>query len=280
MKRFTMTKIVLIATSLALTACVSHQTANQTPKVVTNNKGVPSHYQVQKGDTVSKIANRYGLNWREVAILNKLDERYTIRQGQWLTLWRPAKAQQPKEVTISTKPSIGASATPTPVAVSQPTPVATANPRPTTSVAATLSQMQQPQQVQPQPQPYRQQSGLVYPVARDSVIVRQFGAVNNNLKSEGIWFRGKEGSEIFSVADGRVAYVDESGVNGVFIHIRHNDGLMSEYRFVKNIKVEPNQTVYAGQPIASMRKGNTGAVVMEFRLSRHGAYVDPLTMFR
>lgn len=234
--------ITTVAMCLALSACVSVPKSNQPPALTVNAKGVPSHYKVQKGDTVSSIATRYGLNWREVAKLNDLDAKYTIHTGQWLTLWQaPTTTKQtPTPVTqplVMQKPS-------TPVQTTQATPV---RPR------------------------------FVPPVPQDSTVVRHFGTTNSaNVKSEGVWFRSEENAPVVAVADGRVSFIDESSANGIFIHIRHADGVVSEYRFVKKLKVEPNQTVKAGQQIASTRKTSSGSVITEFRLSRHGVYIDPM----
>lgn len=56
-------------------------------KIVINSQGIPNYYLVKEGDTVSKIARRYSLNFRSIGQLNGLDSRYTIYKGQWLKLW-------------------------------------------------------------------------------------------------------------------------------------------------------------------------------------------------
>lgn len=58
-----------------------------TQSIIINEQGVPNRYLVKSGDTVSRIAQRYGLNYREIGRLNNLDSRYTIYAGTWLTLW-------------------------------------------------------------------------------------------------------------------------------------------------------------------------------------------------
>ncbi|WP_066802025.1 peptidoglycan DD-metalloendopeptidase family protein [Moraxella oblonga] len=242
-------KLTLIMSFLALSACVGLPTTTPAPKLTINAQGVPSHYQVKKGDTISKIATRYGLNWREVANLNNLDDKYTIRQGQWLTLWANSTTNtKRKAITTPVTQPLIIQQNVTPVVIPQPQ--------------------------QPKPQ-------FVYPVPQNSVIVRHFGATNNaNVKSEGVWFRSEENAPVVAIADGRVIFVDESSANGIFINIRHTDGLVSEYRFVKQLKVEPNQMVRVGQQIASTKKANSGSVITEFRLSKHGAYIDPMTVLK
>lgn len=244
-------KITLLLSCLALSACVGLPTKTQPPKLMVNDKGVPSHYKVQKGDTVSGIAKRYGLNWREVASLNNLDGKYTIHQGQWLMLW------QGKGENVA---------------------------KATTPVVQPLIVQQSPKVVMPTPQPVavpvvEAQPKFVSPVPRGSTIVRPFGATSgSNIQSQGVWFRSEYNEPIVAIADGRVIFIDESSANGIFVNIRHADGLVSEYRFVKNLKVEPNQLVKMGQQIASTRKTSSGSVITEFRLSKHGSYIDPMTV--
>lgn len=248
-------KITVLLSCLVLSACVGLPTKTQPPKLMVNDKGVPSHYKVQKGDTVSGIAKRYGLNWREVASLNGLDGKYTIHQGQWLMLWQDKGANiATQRVTMSVAQPLVAQQSTTKVVAPAPQPVA---------VPVMVSQPK-----------------FVSPVPKSSTVVRSFGATSgSNIQSQGVWFRSEENVPVVAVADGRVIFVDESGANGIFINIRHADGLVSEYRFVKQLKVEPNQVVKAGQPIASTRKANSGSVITEFRLSKHGIYIDPMTMF-
>jgi len=42
----------------------------------------PAYYKVQKGDTLSKIAQQFGLDWRQLAKLNKLKNPNLIRVNQ------------------------------------------------------------------------------------------------------------------------------------------------------------------------------------------------------
>ena len=54
--------------------------------VPTNVKTVT--YTVKKGDTLSKIANRYGLYYKAIAELNDIKPPYTIYPGQTIILSR------------------------------------------------------------------------------------------------------------------------------------------------------------------------------------------------
>ncbi|WP_155733599.1 LysM peptidoglycan-binding domain-containing protein, partial [Moraxella catarrhalis] len=84
-----------MTTTCILAGCASKPTYNSTSgsgshstsgsgslaigsQVITDSQGIPNRYQVKQGDTVSKIAQRYGLNWREIGHINHLNSSYTI----------------------------------------------------------------------------------------------------------------------------------------------------------------------------------------------------------
>lgn len=86
--------IFLFALGFVLTAC-STTPEPQTDIVYENipaaeaeavvDDGIPRVYTVQKGDTVAKIARRFGLDYREIAQMNSL-RKYRIYPGQKLRL--------------------------------------------------------------------------------------------------------------------------------------------------------------------------------------------------
>lgn len=47
---------------------------------------VAGRYQVKTGDTVSKIAKEFNVDWRELSKFNQLDSKHTIYAGQWLSI--------------------------------------------------------------------------------------------------------------------------------------------------------------------------------------------------
>nr|WP_227547407.1 LysM peptidoglycan-binding domain-containing protein [Moraxella catarrhalis] len=119
-----------VITTCILAGCASKPTYNSTSgsgshrtsgsgglaigsQVITDSQGVPNRYQVKQGDTVSKIAQRYGLNWREIGHINNLNSSYTIYTGQWLTLW--SGDLKVRERSISS--GVNTAHTPSPVAV-------------------------------------------------------------------------------------------------------------------------------------------------------------------
>lgn len=240
---------------LLLSACASNP-GTQRPNVVMNAQGVPSHYLVRQGDTVSQIAQRYQLSWQEVARLNRLDGSNTIYAGQWLKLWQGSATQT------------NASATPAPSRVVIATPTkATTTQTPSSQKSTNL-----------------QDAGhFVYPVDKSASVVRQFGTMRQvngaMLKTEGTWFSAKEGSSVTASRAGTVIYADVNSIPDASIAIRHADGFITEYRFIKDTTVKAGQNVVAGQPIASV-KSTGGVAVMEFRVVKNNLYIDPMTVLR
>lgn len=240
---------------LLLSACASNP-STQRPNVVMNAQGVPSHYLVRQGDTVSQIAQRYKLSWQEVARLNRLDGSNTIYAGQWLKLWQGSATQTNTSATPA--PSRVVIATPTKATTAQ-----TPNPQKSTNL---------------------QDAGhFVYPVDKSASVVRQFGTMRQvngaMLKTEGTWFSAKEGSPVTASRAGTVIYADVNSIPDASIAIRHADGFITEYRFIKDTTVKAGQNVVAGQPIASI-KSTGGVAVMEFRVVKNNLYIDPMTVLR
>lgn len=85
-----------IAISLILAGCASKPTnptgdfvGTATSELVKSENlslVVGSRYQVKTGDTVSKIAKDFNVDWRDLSKFNQLDSRHTIYAGQWLNI--------------------------------------------------------------------------------------------------------------------------------------------------------------------------------------------------
>ena len=290
------------AVAILLTACASQPTynANHRPSITNNAQGVPSHYLVQQGDTVSKIASRYNLNWRDVSALNRLDGNNTIYTGQWLTLHRDKAVKQTTAKANKKQPTLTVKQTTRPVGVVAPVTTNNTIPAPLSSQAfnaqstvrntQTTSTAQAPSKTQTVKQSTQAAtpvlasgSGFVLPVGRNNKAVRNFGEVrqigSDTFKTEGVWFSGKEGDAIVASRAGTVVYADSNQLPDASIAIRHTDGFVTEYRFIKDATIKQGQNVSAGQRIASMR-ANNGAVVTEFRVSKNSVYIDPLSVTR
>lgn len=73
------------------------------PPVPAAPEPVGPSYEIQKGDSLSSIAARYGVSWREVAELNGIKDSSKIRVGQKITL--PAYARSTPLPKAAKKPA-------------------------------------------------------------------------------------------------------------------------------------------------------------------------------
>ncbi|MDO5651623.1 MAG: M23 family metallopeptidase [Moraxella sp.] len=248
--------------ALTMVGCAS-KPANQgkSPTKITNLNGVPSHYQVKKGDTVSKIAARYGLNWREVSAMNRLDSNHTIHVGQWLTLHNGTKNSNQS----SSRPTVVRQTT------STPTPNYTYNngQLPTATITA---------------QPVSIGSSLLsfsYPVSKSNPVARRFGTPTSTGMTEGMFFSGKDGDSILSAGVGSVIHADTNIAtqDRPVVMIQHANGYVSSYFDVKNIQVRTGQSVAAGQTLGNMMaQTQSGLALFEFRIAKNGSYIDPVSV--
>ena len=235
--------------AIAITGCATkptYQNSTSGPTIITNSQGVPNYYLVKRGDTVSAIAERYRLNYRQVGALNGLDSKYTIYSGQRLKLWQgsqvvnqPAYNNAPNN-TVNTRP------------VYNNTP----SPAPTPAYEVTANST----------------TGYDYP-SRNQVI-RNFDASSGNM---GMWFAGKEGDPVVASQSGTVLY-SGSGLTeyGNLIMIRHSDNYITAYAHNSQLLVKEGDPVQLGQRIATMgSSGQTNQVGLEFQVRLNGNPIDP-----
>ncbi|MBP2281373.1 lipoprotein NlpD [Psychrobacter sp. PL15] len=240
------TMTVAMLTMVGCATKPSYQSPTQMgPKVTTNAQGVPNYYLVKRGDTVSQIASRYKLNYRQVGAFNGLDSKYTIYSGQWLKLWEGSEATPARNNTDN-----AAASTPAPTY----TPPATTNSSPAYEVTANST------------------SGYEYP-SRNQV-VRNFDASTGNM---GMWFAGKEGDPIVASQSGTVLYSGNGLPEyGNLIMIRHSENYITAYAHNSQLLVKEGDQVQRAQRIASMgSSGQTNQVGLEFQVRLNGNPIDP-----
>lgn len=263
---------------LMLAGCASkptYQGAN-TQKIIHNSQGVPNRYMVRQGDTVSKIAERYGLDWRAIGRMNNLNQQYVIYAGQWLMLWQEADKKTTAGSTTKTTTSSPTTAKTTPARPVQPTLTSTSS-MPNTPSYTPPTATNAPLSVG--------SAGLMqfrYPVGSSNPVVRRYGTTNINgqtVNSQGMWFSGRAGDAVLASRAGTVIHAD-GNIDGAMIAIAHTDGFVSNYFYIQNAEVKSGQSVQAGQKIASMRSQANGTALLEFRISRNASYIDPLSVLK
>jgi septal ring factor EnvC (AmiA/AmiB activator) len=101
--------------------------------------------------------------------------------------------------------------------------------------------------------------------------------LNANLYQKGIDIRAKEGADVQSVFDGKVAYADWFAGYGKVVIIDHDAGYFTLYAHLSEIQVSINQQVVVGDTIGSV--GDTESMkgdYLYFELREKGVTVNPL----
>jgi lipoprotein NlpD len=250
--------ITLLFLVLSLSACQSgYQTSKTKPKTNSSQTAKPSQsgmqktHIVQSGDTLYGISFRAGLNYKDVAVWNGIDEPYTIRVGQKIRL---------------TPPGTQAS-----TANKHTTPVKSSN-KTTTQV--------KPVVVSPAPKIPNQPQ-----VAIESTLVWQWPTkgeliglyIADDKTNQGINIAGKAGQKIVAAADGIVVYSGAGLIGyGELLIIKHNNEWISAYAHNEKRLVAEGVKVKIGQHIADMGRTGTVSDMLHFEIRRNGKPVDPL----
>lgn len=248
-----------VATAAIVTGCASKPQINGGTRYVQ----APNYYTVRSGDTLSAIANRYGLNYLDIAALNDIAAPYRIYVNQSLRL-KGSVAQR----TTSTQ------------AMAQTTPIQrqTIN-LPSQQQVITKTQPVVPKAVVPTV-PVNPSSTLAsnlrWVKPTNGTIIQSFNLASN---VKGTRYGGNEGDPIFAAANGQVVYAaDGLKEYGNLVLIKHVDGYISAYAHNSKMLVKSGDNVTAGQKIAEM--GSTGAsrVMLEFQVRLDGKPVNPTTV--
>ena len=74
-------------------------TTTTTTTLLITTSTAPREYQIQKGDTLGKIAKRFGITIRELKLMNGINNANHIEVGQTLTIPRPGEIKLPATTT-------------------------------------------------------------------------------------------------------------------------------------------------------------------------------------
>jgi lipoprotein NlpD len=232
--------IPLLLLALSATACTSSL-------VDYESRAVRMHV-VQPGESLYTIAWRYGLDHRELARWNRLDNPDLIHAGQRIML----------------------------------------SPTATTATAAAAPQGPAPRPSQPSsaPQPGRAAPPLPPPPQlpppswqwpTEGSVVSRFGNSSANSIGSGIAIGGRNGQPVRAAAPGRVVYAGGGLIGyGQLLIIMHNDTYLTAYGHNARLLVNQGDTVGRGQQIAEMGLGPEREPRLHFEIRRNGVPVDPL----
>jgi lipoprotein NlpD len=268
----------------------------------------PELHVVRKGETLFSIALEYGLDYREIAVWNRIDNVNLIRIGQQLrlrppvdaatgsagaaspvapTATRPAEGRPPASAAV--KPAADPDGVRTePRALRQPfsemafAEVAAAGRRagdPATKPAAPAAVAAPATGATAAAEPVlppKPEAAAAEPLAwgwpATGTLIERFSDTNR-----GIDIAGKAGQPILAGADGRVVY-SGSGIRGYgrMLIVKHNDVYVSVYAHASELLVKEGQSVSRGQRIAEMGNTDSERVKLHFEIRRMGKPIDPL----
>ncbi len=239
----------LAASALALTAPTACTVADLPKWRAEETAAAPApqsvgrRHVVSPGETVYRIAQRYGSTPAAIQSANGLDRNFTIRVGQSLTI--PAFRAPP------------------PPSARDPLPP----PPPQTPALASPNLGE------------RQSGGPARALQRpvEGPVVTPFGSQLGAAQNDGVDLAADPGEAVKAADDGQVAFVSaESGPVGSVMLVQHPGGLVTIYGRIASLKVAQGDRVRRGQTIAEVAEGAPGETPrLHFEIRRGSRPIDP-----
>lgn len=275
----------------------------------------PATYTVKRGDTLHQIALDHGLDYRELAALNGIENVNLIRVGQVLRLAAPGDAGgaatgvttaplRSVPAVVEAKPAATGTAPPAPAAtvarnteayksspkalkepyseqaVRDVTRIAAQPPETVALAAPAAAPKPEPPKVEARPEVPRTPAGEADNDRVDWIWPAKgkvVGAFSETATLKGIDIAGAAGTPVVASAAGTVVYAG-SGLRGYgkLIIIKHNRTYLSVYAHNRDILVAEGQAVTKGQKIAEMGNTDASEVKLHFEIRRLGTPMDPV----
>nr|WP_202112521.1 MULTISPECIES: peptidoglycan DD-metalloendopeptidase family protein [unclassified Gilliamella] len=219
-------------------------------------------YTVKRGDTLFYIAWVTGNDYRSLAAKNNIKEPFAVNVGQVLDVSGGTVVVTEKTTTSDTT----ASKTTT-------TSVTTTNPNQQPTTIETTETVTEPlDSANSAPSASSSMSRIAWQWPAKGKIIEKFSNV-----SKGIDISGSLGSKVMAAANGRVVYSGNALPGyGNLIIIKHNDDYLTAYAHNQSILVKEQQTVRAGEQIATMGATGSSSVRLHFEIRYKAQSVDPL----
>ena len=258
----------------------------------------PGQYVVKRGDTLYGIALEHGVDYRDLAQWNRLDDPSKIRVGRVLRVTAPEEA--PAVQVGAARVEVGAARGAAGAIESRPlepgapppaesgvktSPKALRLPYSEQNLAllskgeaasAAAKPAPQPVAMAPRPEPAK-------PAERDPDAIEFIWPAKGRLlaafsepNSKGVDIGGAPGDPVVAAAPGRVMYTG-TGIRGYgkLIVIKHENGFNSVYAHNREILVKEGQSVARGQKIAELGDTEADTPKLHFEIRKSGKPVDP-----
>jgi len=112
-------------------------------------------------------------------------------------------------------------------------------------------------------------------------VVQHFASLESEDIQNGVLINASEGVEVHAVAKGKVAFAEWLQSYGFLMIIDHGEGYMTLYAFNQSLNKHKNDSVEAGEVIASVgQSGGRSQPGLYFGIRKHGMPIDPLEWCR
>ena len=215
---------------------------------------------VQSGDTLYKIAWRYGRELRELAETNNLKPPYIIVPGQKISLEKSLSHRVHSKKSSKSQYAETSNVTKSKKTVSE---------RKTVTKNKKYKNFKNIKWMWPHVGPiiakyYSRSSGNVDGLAQ-------------GVPNKGIDISGQIGDPILAAADGEVVYAGNGLLGyGNLVIINHSEHYLSAYAHNRKILVKEGQIIKIGQKIAEMGSSESQQTKLHFEIRKDGQPVDPL----
>ena len=239
----------------------------------------PPVYTVGSGDTLGRVAHKYRVSVREIAVANGIAPQTPLKIGMQLTI--------PVKVVATLNPRLGKPQPGAPVMAQTKPTVAPYTNMPAAPTAGKLAASEPAANVR-MASPVETSSEDVSPNGLNGApafrwptrgrIINNFGAKVNGSSNDGIDLAVPEGTQVRAADDGVVAYAgNELKGYGNLVLVRHSNGFVTAYANASELLVRRNDQVHKGQVILkSGQSGNATAPQLHFEIRKNSAPVDPM----
>jgi murein DD-endopeptidase MepM/ murein hydrolase activator NlpD len=236
-------------------------------------------HTVASGDTLGRIAHKYHVKVKDLAVANGLAPEATLKIGQQIAVpvkqvATPAKAPPGKPGAAvaaqgtATKPVVAGAPLAKPAAGGK---MASAEPN---------ARVATPVEAAPEETSLTPPNGApAFRWPARGRVINGFGAKVNGATNDGIDLSVPEGTQIRAADDGVVAYAgNELKGYGNLVLVRHSNGFVTAYANASEILVKRNDQVHKGQVIVkSGQTGSASAPQLHFEIRKNSSPVDPMT---
>ena len=248
----------------------------------------PPVHTVASGDNLGKIAHKYHVKVKDLALANGIAPETPLKIGQQLTVPVKVVAAPPKvppgkagaaavaqvkpgapPAPPPAKPAPGGRAAPPTAA---PGKIASSEPPGSARVATPVETAPE----EPSAPTVNGAPAFRWPTR--GRVINNFGAKVNGATNDGIDLAVPEGTQVRAADDGVVAYAgNELKGYGNLVLVRHSNGFVTAYANASELLVKRNDQVHKGQVILkSGQTGSASAPQLHFEVRKNSSPVDPM----